>query len=82
MRLPDDCLTNALAGGGREHFGWGADRALLADIYDAINMNTKATGSWKKGKSPDFPAWPRPVRAAPEKKTTSVKDIYARFTRR
>jgi hypothetical protein len=59
-RLPDDSLTIALASGGRAHFGWGADRHLLADVYDALNQNTRATGNWAKGKVPTFPAWPRP----------------------
>lgn len=62
--------------------GWGQDRHLLADIYDALNLNTKATGNFKK--APDFPPWPRPTRDndTAEKKPVTVADIYARFTRR
>lgn len=59
QRLPDTSLTVALATGGRENFGWGGDRHLQADIYDALNQNTRATGNWGK-KVPTIPAWPRP----------------------
>ncbi|UZJ23716.1 hypothetical protein RHODO2019_10905 [Rhodococcus antarcticus] len=84
QRLPDDSLTTALRMGGRDHFQWGLDRHLLASFYDAQNLNTKATGQWKKGKAPDFPAWPRPDTTSErgEKKRVSVKDIYAKFARR
>ena len=55
MGLPDTSLTAALASGGREHYGWGVDRHLAADTYDALNLNTRATGNWRK-KPPDLPA--------------------------
>lgn len=71
-----------MANGGREHFGWSTDRHILADIYDAVNANTRATGNWKK-KAPDIPAWPRPTRDdAKKKKRVTVADLYARFSRR
>ncbi|MFJ6183768.1 hypothetical protein [Streptomyces sp. NPDC092295] len=87
-RLPDTSLTVALASGGREHFGWGVDRHMKADIFDALNQNTRATGQWGKGKAPKFKPWPRP--AATKKKQAdskkpgriSVADIYKRFTTR
>lgn len=83
QRLPDDSLTSALANGGRQHFGWGTDRHLMADLYDAINLNTKATGNWKKGAQPDLPPWPRPARdGGTGKKPVTLADIYARFSRR
>lgn len=84
-RLPDDSLTSALMHGGRDFFGWGTDRYMQADIYDAINVNTTATGNWKKGKAPDIPAWPRPSKKKKDdgkKKRVSVKDLYERFTSR
>lgn len=62
--------------------GWGVDRHMRADLYDAINLNTKATGSWKKGKAPDIPAWPRPTREEQTPKRVTVADVYARFTSR
>lgn len=93
-RLPDTSLTVALASGGREHFGWGVDRHMAADIFDAINQNTRATGNWSKGKAPKIPAWPRPkppkktstspVKAGTKKagKRVSVAEIYKKFTAR
>jgi hypothetical protein len=83
QRLPDDCLTVALANGGRKHFGWGTDRHLAADLFDALNANTRATGQWKKGSVPDIKPWPRPARpGSEEKKVTSVADLYSRFAPR
>lgn len=76
-------MTIALANGGPHLFGWGVDRALRADIFDALNVNTKATGNWQKGKIPDFPPWPRPKSTKPapaEKPRVSLADIYKRFT--
>jgi hypothetical protein len=86
QRLPDTSLTIALASGGREHLGWGIDRHMQADIFDAINQNTRATGQWGKGKAPKIPAWPRPKPAkntagAEGKKgrRVSVADLYNKF---
>jgi len=85
QRLPDTSLTVALASGGRQFFGWGVDRHLAADTFDALNQNTRATGNWAKGKAPKFPAWPRPAtKKAPadKKRPASVAEIYQQFTRR
>lgn len=81
-RLPDTSLTVALAAGSRDHFGWGVDRHVLAATYDAVNLNTRASGQWK-GKAPTLPAWPRPT-TAPEQATrpVTVADLYQRFQRR
>lgn len=82
-RLPDDSLTAALMHGGRQFFGWGSDRYILADIYDAINVNTTATGNWKKGKQPDIPSYPRPSdEEKKKKKRTSVRDVWNRLQTR
>ncbi|QAY15676.1 tail assembly chaperone [Streptomyces phage TinaBelcher] len=90
-RLPDTSLTVALASGGRDHFGWGIDRHLKADIFDAINQNTRATGNWGKGKAPKIPHWPRPKALKKPNKTSgpktagkrvSVAEIYKKFTAR
>ncbi|WIM95768.1 hypothetical protein ACTOB_007898 [Actinoplanes oblitus] len=72
----------ALAAGSRDHFGWGVDRHVLAATYDAVNLNTRASGQWK-GKAPTLPAWPRPT-TAPEQATrpVTVADLYQRFQRR
>lgn len=87
QRLPDTSLTVALASGGRPHFGWGVDRHLVADLYDAVNQNTRATGNWTKGKIPTFPAWPRPKAPGPvdgeqPRRPVTVADLYQRFQRR
>lgn len=87
QRLPDTSLTVALASGGREHFGWGIDRHMQADIFDALNTNTRATGQWQKGKVPTFPVWPRPTTKpktgpAGEKQRVTVADLYNKFARR
>ncbi|MET9861959.1 hypothetical protein ABZY93_22080 [Streptomyces smyrnaeus] len=87
QRLPDTSLTVALASGGREHFGWGLDRHIATDLFDAVNQNTRATGNWGKGKAPKVPPWPRP-KAKTKKKTAaghnkprSVADIYKAMRR-
>ncbi|MEU6572288.1 hypothetical protein [Streptomyces sp. NPDC046805] len=84
--LPDTSLTIALASGGREHHGWGVDRHMAADIFDAINQNTRATGQWGKGKAPKIPLWPRPKPAKKDAGTegkkgrrVSVADLYNKF---
>lgn len=62
-RLPDTSMTSAIATGGRDnwraHFGWGADRHLAANTYDAVNLGTLASGHWKK--APKFDPYPRPL---------------------
>lgn len=84
LRLPDTSLTVALASGGREHFGWGVDRHLTADLFDAINQNTRASGQWS-GKPPKIDPWPRPNpkhKTPEQKKPVTVADLYNRFNRR
>lgn len=84
-RLPHDSLTRALASGGSQYFGWDPDRYMLADLIDAINNNTLATGNWKKGQVPKFQPYPRPEETATDgsgKKRRSVKDIYRHFSGR
>ncbi|NUK41802.1 hypothetical protein HRW13_13105 [Streptomyces lunaelactis] len=86
QRLPDTSLTIALASGGREHFGWGQDRHMTADLFDALNQNTRATGQWGKGKAPKIPEYPRPKAKKADKKKAkkprSVAEIYKHFQRR
>jgi len=86
QRLPDTSLTVALMSGGREHFGWGVDRHMNADTYDALNLNTRATGNYEKHKAPKFSPFPRPAPKPEEGKTGKVRatvaSIYARFSRR
>lgn len=85
QRLPDTSLTTALASGGREHFGWGVDRHIAADQFDAINQNTRASGQWGKKGAPKIAPWPRPnpkAKSPEKKKPVSVADLYRRFQRR
>lgn len=86
-RLPDTSLTMALASGGREHFGWGADRHMTADLFDALNQNTRATGQWGKRGAPKFPEYPRPKakkesHKGEKKRRLSVAEIYKQLTAR
>lgn len=81
QRLPDTSLTHALMQGGKQFFGWGQDRHLLADLYDASMFNTKATGRWGK-KVPELPNWPRPTTEKPEKKKVTVKSLWAQINSR
>lgn len=82
QRLPDTSMTAALVNGGKEMFGWGVDRHMQADIFDALNLNTRATGNFKK--PPKIPEWPRPNKNKVEKKSdagtnVSVADLYKKF---
>lgn len=51
----------------QEHLGWGQDRYLLADIYDAQRDHSEWSIQWKK--QPNFP--PHPAR--PKAKSTPVE---------
>lgn len=50
---------------------------MLADVYDAINQNTRACGNFKK--PPKIEPRKRPGRKKKDKKGVSLKDIYTRF---
>lgn len=78
--LPDTALTPALAAGGRDLYGWGTDRHLAADLYDALNANTRATGNWKT-KPPKIPAWPRPKAEKTKGGKVTVASLHARLGR-
>jgi hypothetical protein len=72
-------LTMALAAGNPDLYGWGLDRHLAADLYDAINANTRATGQWKR-KPPQIPRWPRPKpKQAGGASAVTVADLHARL---
>jgi len=79
QRLPDESMTVAMRTGGREkwyeHFGWGADRHLLANVFDAVQINTRATGNWKN-KPPEMPMTPRPKVEKTRPKVTSVAELH------
>lgn len=76
--LPDDSMTVALRRGGMEFFGWGTDRYIAADTFDALRVNTYATGNWAK--TPEKPTpYPRPVVKSKVKKKASVADLFGRL---
>lgn len=77
--LPDTSLTVALAAGGRAHYGWGADRHMTANLYDAVNLNTRASGNWGKGKPPRLPEYPRP-KATKAARKVSLREVFGRLT--
>lgn len=56
--LPDTARTAALVQGNRELWGWGRDRHMMADVFDAINANTRMTAMSKKPIK--AVTWPRP----------------------
>lgn len=76
-------MTVALMSGGRELYGWGQDRHLAADIFDALNQNTRATGNWGKKKPPTIKPFPRPSVKKPKERsgTASVKALFAKLGR-
>ena len=83
QRLPSNSLTVALVSGGKHLFEWTPERSVWADIFDAINLNTRATGMWEK-KPPDFPPADRPSASGSdtpdEKPKTSVAGLYKQFS--
>jgi hypothetical protein len=52
---------------------------MNADIYDALNLNTRATGNWGKKKAPKIEPRPRPGRKKSGKKKVTLTDLFARF---
>lgn len=68
-------MTQAEEQGSLDHLGWDTDRYALAAIYDAINLNTRATGNWGKGKAPKFKPFYRPSSKKSKKKAVSKKDV-------
>lgn len=66
--------------GGDEHWGYyiGVDRNyyVLANIYDAVNTNTAATGFFKK--APKFERWPTPAIAVErlKRKPRTTRELY------
>lgn len=81
--LPDTSRTIASMRGGRHYRGWGMDRYMLAEVIDALNLNSRVAGqNWPNGKIPDIPPWPRPeARNAADqpKPKRSVKDLWRMY---
>lgn len=56
--LGPDSHSRALRAGCEGFRGWGVTQSLLADLFDAVNANTAATGNFKH--RPKIAPWPRP----------------------
>lgn len=83
--LPDTGWFVAKQQGGISHLGWGADRHLSADIYDALSLLARVAGqNWPKGQIPEIPPYPRPEtkQVTQPKKKRTVADLYSMFTRK
>jgi len=74
--LPEDAALVAEARGGGEFRGWTREVAVLADLYDAVMLNTQATGRWKKH-PPKLPKYPRPKTR--RSRMTKISDLRARY---
>jgi len=73
--LPEDSATVAAMRGGRDWRGWTRTALLLADIYDAINANTRASGRWRR-KPPTIPPYPRPkLRQGQRRRGQTIADV-------
>lgn len=73
--LPEDSATVAAMRGGRDWRGWTRTELLLADIYDAINANTRASGRWRR-KPPTIPPYPRPkLRRGQRRRGQTIADV-------
>lgn len=54
----------------------------MADLFDALNANTRASGQWAKGKAPKLPEYPRPKATTPQpeqRPAVTVAQLYAQF---
>lgn len=74
--LPPESNTVADMSGGPQFRGWGLTEAILADVFDAISMNTIVSGNWKRN-PPKPPVYPRPT--VKPKKPTTIAALRATF---
>lgn len=76
-RLPEGSKTRALQR-DREHWEYHVDVDMsyraLAGIYDALNVNTAATGNFKK--RPKFDPWPLPEVLVKKAKRRTLTDVF------
>lgn len=64
-------LAKEMGGNWRDFLDKGVDWWLTADLYDALNQNTRASGNFKK--PPKIEPYPRPGKG--KKKPKSLKDV-------
>ena len=62
--LPAGCVTHAVLSGCPELVGWSREASLLADVWDAVQVNTFASVGSRK-RVPRYPR-PQPPRRADE----------------
>lgn len=74
--LPEDAATVAEMRGGPEFRGWTRGVSVQADLYDAVMLNTQATGRWRKH-PPKFKPYPRP--RTRRSRMTKISDLRARY---
>lgn len=72
-------LAKQRGGEWQDYLGKSPEWWVMADFYDALNQNTRATGNWKKGKAPTFDPYPRPG-AAEKKKPKTIEDFWRMFS--
>lgn len=86
--LPDNSKYHAMLAGGRDnwhdHFGWGQDRYLLADLHDAVRWDSIYTTAWGKN-GPTFEPHPsRPTETvtddSPEPQKRGLRGLWNRFS--
>lgn len=65
-----------------EAMTWNFDRKLMAQLINAVNLNTRVSTQWKDGKAPNFPtvgpsSWSNPKGTPPkaEDKQVTVLDV-------
>lgn len=79
--LPHESLTVAMMRGGRQFYGWTQETELAAALYDAMNVNTAATGNFKK--KPKVEPFPRPKnedKREDQISGKSVSDLHKKFS--
>ena len=72
--LPDESRTVAAIAGNAEFRGWSKEARLLADLFDAVQANTMASGNWKNS-PPKLKPYPRPAHR--KRRMTTLADIKA-----
>lgn len=66
-------LAEKRGGDWTDYLGKGVDWFILADLIDAQNLNTAATGNFKK--RPKFAPYPRPGADKPKNSKARARDL-------
>lgn len=79
--LPLGSATGAMLAGNRSQIGWDMNVEMAANIVDAVNANTVATGVFKK--TPTVEPLPRPWDEHQEKtdQAASIQDAHTMLAR-